>query len=354
MLDHPDKPRIDADADDGLARLSQYAAIGLFALSALAVLKLAADVMVPIFAAILIGSVLAQVAERLSGLGLPSPAANFLVVVGAIAVGLLLIAGLIEPFSGLLARAPEMARAVTALADPLAQRWSHLQNELGQAQAQAGAASPGIGDAMSWATSFLGRLTPALEQMLIFFPCLVFFVAGRQAMRAQMVLAMPERSSRLSTLRGIVAVERALAHYFATTAMVYAAIGVITGIIAAGFGLAQPLLWAAMTFAAAYIPYLGVALITLALAVGGLLTHSHSLFALAPAALYLGVHLFGEMAIIPTLLGRRYEINPFVIFLSIVFWSWMWGPVGAILAVPLLLTAQTLLDATAEPEKPLP
>lgn len=352
MLDHPDKTSVGADADDGLARLSQYAAIGLFALSALAVLKLAADVMVPIFAAILIGSVLAQVAERLSGLGLPSPAANFVVVVGAIAAGLLLIAGLVEPFSGLLARAPEMARAVTALADPLAQRWSHLQSELGQPQG--GSASPGIGDAMSWATTFLGRLTPALEQMLIFFPCLAFFVAGRQAMRAQMVLAMPERSSRLSTLKGIVAVERALALYFATTALVYAAVGVITGIIAAGFGLSQPLLWAAMTFAAAYIPYLGVALITLALAVGGLLTHSHSLFALAPATLYLMIHLFTEMAIIPTLLGRRYEINPFLIFLSIVFWSWMWGPVGAVLAAPLLLTAQTLLDATSKPEKALP
>ncbi len=44
----------------------------------------------------------------------------------------------------------------------------------------------------------------------------------------------------------------------------------------------------------------------------------------------------------PTLLGRRYEINPFLIFLAIVFWGWMWGPVGAILAVPLLVTAQTV------------
>jgi predicted PurR-regulated permease PerM len=352
MFDQPEK-NCEAAVDDGgagwLARLIQFSVIGLFAIAALAVLKLAAEVMVPIVAAILVGSILARWAERLSGLGAPSAAANTFVIICAVAVGLLLIAGLVEPFTRMLARAPDMAQAVSEMSAPLARRWENLKSALG---ASSGGAE--FGDAMGWITAFLGRLTPALQQMLVFFPCLAFFVAGRSKIRRQMVLAMPERASRLSTLRVIVSVERALSVYFATTVLVYSGVGAVTGVIAAGFGLSNPLLWAAMTFAAGYLPYIGVALITLALSIAGLLAFPHSLFALVPASLYFAVHIFSEMAIMPMLLGRRHEVNPFLIFLSIVFWSWMWGPVGAILAVPLLLTAQTLIEALSEPEKGLP
>ena len=356
MLDHTDKDGGAATRDDpadGLIRFSRYATIGLFVIAVISVMKLASDVMVPIFAAILVGSILAQIAERLTVFGLPQGVANTLVVTCAIAIGLGLLGGLIEPFTSLVARAPDMARTVQDMSGPLLQRWSHFTSQFGNASA--GAASlPGLGDATSWISAFLGRLTPALEQMLVFFPCLAFFVAGRNAIRTQMVLAMPERASRLSTLRVIVAVEKALSLYFLTTAIVYASVGAVTGVIAASFGLANPLLWAAMTFAAAYIPYIGVALITLALAAAGVLTYHQSLLALVPAGLYLCVHLFSETAVMPTLLGRRYEINPFLIFLSIVFWSWMWGPVGAILAVPLLLTAHALITALSETEPQLP
>lgn len=338
-----DPPEKGGDADARLSRFGDYAAVGLFTLAAFAVLKTASDVMAPIFAAIFVGVILARIAERLTHFGLPSGLANTLVVVCAVALGLLLIAGLAEPFASLLARAPDMARALADMSQPLAQRFNHLLGELGQTQAGAHA-GPGLGDAMGWVTAFFGRLTPALEGLLIFFPCLAFFVAGRNSMRRQMVMAMPERASRLSTLKMIAAVERALSQYFATTALIYASVGAVTGAIALAFGLSQPLLWAFMTFALGYIPYIGVSLITLALAIAGFLTYQ-GLFALAPAALYLAVHLFSEFAIVPTLLGRRYEINPFLIFLAIVFWGWMWGPVGAILAVPLLVTAQTVLDA---------
>lgn len=334
-------------------RLADYAAIGLFMLAVFAVLRTAADVMAPIFAAIFVGIILARIAERLTQLGLPYVLANTLVVICAVSLGLLLIIGLAEPFASLLARAPDMARALADMSQPVAQRLDRLLGELGQSHASA-AAAPGLGDAMGWVTAFLGRLTPALEGLLIFFPCLAFFVAGRDSIRKQMVLAMPERASRLSTLKTIAAVERALSQYFATTALVYGAVGAVTGAIALAFGLSQPLLWAVMTFALGYVPYIGVSLITLALTIAGFLTHQ-GLFALAPAALYLAVHLLTEMAILPTLLGRRHEVNPFLIFLAIVFWGWMWGPVGAILAVPLLVTAQTVEEALmAEPDRALP
>jgi predicted PurR-regulated permease PerM len=55
--------------------------------------------------------------------------------------------------------------------------------------------------------------------------------------------------------------------------------------------------------------------------------------------IYIGITALEGQVITPTLMGHRLTINPFLVFLSIAFWTWMWGPVGAFLAVPILLCA---------------
>ena len=56
--------------------------------------------------------------------------------------------------------------------------------------------------------------------------------------------------------------------------------------------------------------------------------------------------------ITPTLMGKRLEINPFAVFLAIAFCTWFWGPVGAFLAVPLLMALTVALEHSFEEEKP--
>ena len=63
---------------------------------------------------------------------------------------------------------------------------------------------------------------------------------------------------------------------------------------------------------------------------------------IAPLA-YLGITALEGQVITPSLNGHRLTINPFLVFLSIAFWTWMWGPVGAFLAVPILLCAMVAL-----------
>jgi len=347
-------PRAEAQEDDPLLRrLALYAAIGLFILAFLAALQVAADIVVPVFSAVVAGAILARIIDRLVGLGFPPALAGFGVVVVAIALAVLMINALIDPFSAFVARAPDMIDALMRMAAPILGPLGHLKRAL-FSSAGANEAAPALGNGAEWIAAFLGRLTPALGELLVFFATLAFFVAGRASLRKQVVLAMPAREARLKALRGFDAVEDALALYFGATTLVYLGVGVATTAIAFACGLSNPWLWGAMTFVAAYIPYLGVALITASLAASGLLTHPHSFFALVPAAAYLAVHSATELFVIPTLLGRRHNVNPFLIFISIVFWSWMWGPVGAILATPLLLTIQSLIGVVAEDDSHLP
>lgn len=338
---------------DPTLRWGCHAAIGLFVMALLVALQIAANIVTPIISAIVVGTILARLSDRLVRWGLGPKLAGACVFGLAMAVGVLLINALVEPFSALVAQAPTMAaalsRTISAVLEPLA----HLRDALTHAPPGAPASS-GLGGETEWLASFLGRLTPALGQLMVFFASLAFFISGRTELRRQLILALPERSSRLTAIRAIAAVEEALSVYFGATTAIYAAVGAATALVAWIGGLSNPLLWGAMTFAAGYIPYFGVALIALSLAACGFMTHPHALAALAPAAAYLAIHVGSELIAIPTLLGRRYEINPFLIFLSIVFWSWMWGPIGAILAAPLLLSVQTIFRLLTENDSYLP
>ncbi|MDI4642891.1 AI-2E family transporter [Rhodoblastus acidophilus] len=336
-----------------IRRLANYSVIGLFALALLTTLQIASDIVVPIFSALVIGAILTRITDRLIAWGLKPAVAAFCVGAAATALGVLIINALIDPFSAFVAQAPKMTSAVPEMAEPILHPLANLRHALFQTAAPESQALS-IGNETDWIAAFLSRLTPALGGLLVFFASLAFFVAGHPALRRQLILAMPAHASRLKALRAFDAVENALALYFGATALIYAAVGVATAFVAFAFGLSNPILWAVMTFVAAYIPYFGVALVTLSLAATNLLTHPHSAFVLAPALIYLAIHEGADLFAIPTLFGRRYEINPFLVFLSIVFWSWMWGPVGALLAVPLLVTLQSLISVLSDGDGRLP
>jgi predicted PurR-regulated permease PerM len=123
-------------------------------------------------------------------------------------------------------------------------------------------------------------------------------------------------------------------------------------IIAYAGDLSMPVLWGFFAFLSSFIPYLGIAMMTLAVAVAGILTHDAVLLGLIPAAAFFAVHLVMENLIFPAVMGRRLEINPFVVFLAILFWTWMWGAVGAMLALPLSLIVMTIVEELFIDEKP--
>ena len=79
-------------------------------------------------------------------------------------------------------------------------------------------------------------------------------------------------------------------------------------------------------------------------AVAGLLTTNTLWRALLPAALYLVIHLAEGETITPILLARRFTLNPVLVILALIFWYWMWGVLGAILAVPMLAITKLICD----------
>jgi predicted PurR-regulated permease PerM len=88
-----------------------------------------------------------------------------------------------------------------------------------------------------------------------------------------------------------------------------------------------------------YIPYIGPACMALILLAVGLVTFPTLGHALLPPAAFVALTTLEGHIITPTVLGRSLTLNPLAVFLALAFWTWMWGPMGAFLSVPLLIVA---------------
>ena len=93
-----------------------------------------------------------------------------------------------------------------------------------------------------------------------------------------------------------------------------------------------------------FIPYFGPAVGVILVAIVGLLTFETLPKCLLPGAWYLLLHLLEANFVTPTVLGRRFTLNPVAIFVSLMFWTWLWGVPGALLSVPILVSLKVVCE----------
>jgi predicted PurR-regulated permease PerM len=339
---------------DGLDISMAWAIIGIFGILGLAAVYMMSLILIPITLAVVVGMILGMLAEKLGKMGVPR-IANAVILSTLVALVLVLVVNsLTGPLTTLANEGPAFAERTVNRLMPYLERihWLHITPATFQGGPMSiDALLANTGNVLHVITA---NLTPALVQALIFFAALLLFLAGRVNLRKTIILTFRTRPQRLAAIRVINGVEQVLGFYFATASLIYAGLGVMMTIIAYAGGLSMPVLWGFFAFLSSFIPYLGIAMMTLAVAVAGILTHDAVLLGLIPAAAFFAVHLVMENLIFPAVMGRRLEINPFVVFLAILFWTWMWGAVGAMLALPLSLIVMTIVEELFIDEKPQP
>jgi predicted PurR-regulated permease PerM len=172
---------------------------------------------------------------------------------------------------------------------------------------------------------------------------LFFLLRSGDLFLRRLVEVLPTLSDKKQAVDIWHEITRNISGYLVTITMMNGAVGIATGFATYMFGLSNPILWGVLAFVLNYIlilgPLSGVAILFLA----GLLTFDTIWQALLPAVSYLVIHLT-EGAVTPVLLARRFELNPVLVIISLVFWYWMWGIPGALLAVPLLASFKIICD----------
>ena len=92
-----------------------------------------------------------------------------------------------------------------------------------------------------------------------------------------------------------------------------------------------------------FIPYVGQAVMFVVLFAVGLGTQTSLPGIFLPVVVYAAINLTADQIVFPHLVGKALTLNPFIIFVSIAFWLWLWGPMGGFIAVPTLLVLQSLI-----------
>jgi predicted PurR-regulated permease PerM len=114
-------------------------------------------------------------------------------------------------------------------------------------------------------------------------------------------------------------------------------VGLAAGLIAFFVGLPSPVAWGVLGFILNFVPYIGALMMELIFFALGLVTFATLSQALIAPLIYLGFTTLEGHFITPGIMGRRLTLNPLIVFLSLVFWTWLWGPIGAFLAVPIVI-----------------
>ncbi|MDL2403862.1 AI-2E family transporter [Rhizobium mayense] len=339
---------------DGLDVASAWAVIGIFLVLALAGVYMMSTILIPLTLAVIVGMILGLVAEKLSKLGVPR-ILNAVLLSSAVALIIfLIINSLAGPLATLAHEGPDVFQRTVNRLMPYLEgfKWLHITPQTFESGPMSiNVLLENAGNVLHVLAS---GLTPAIAQGLVFFAALLLFLAGRISLRKTIIMTFSTRTTRLTAIRVINAVEQVLGFYFATAALIYAGLGVVMTAIVYVSGMSVPILWGVFAFLSSFVPFVGIATITAALAIAGIITHDDIVFGLAPAIAFFSVHLAVENLVFPAVMGRQWELNPFVVFIAIIFWTWMWGAVGAMLALPLSLIVITVINELFFEEKVQP
>ena len=322
---------------------------GIFILLLIAFLYLARSLIAPIVAAVFVSIMFGPLAVQASRLRIPGSVFAAVVVgavLAALNVGLVMLGGVV---SGWAKRAPEIAATLKAKAaffdQPIA-AWRELQISLATIFGTAAdppklELSPGtvLAQVLEW-------LTPAVGQLVLFFGTLFFLLLSRNRQRQFLVLKFEGQDNRLRALRIINRIEDSLTRYVMVVSVVNIGVGVAAGAIAFVVGLPNPVLWGAVAALLNFIPYIGPAVVVVLLFVLGIVSlPTLSAAFLAPAMFVAFATVEGNL-ITPGIIGRHLTLSPLATFMSLAFWTWLWGPIGTFLATPFLIAAFVIYEHT--------
>jgi predicted PurR-regulated permease PerM len=336
----PPRPRVE---------LQSATLVALLVLAVFYTLYLGRRFFLPIVLAALLSFLLGPVVQGLRRIWIPAPLGAALVVLsllGILATGVYQLAG---PAYAWAEGAPQSLRKVEKRLRDLKRPVLTVNKATEQMERIAKVAGGAETPTFSVQTETLGErvfnnTTSVLLNGAVMFILLFFLLASRDRFASKLVGLLPRSGDRRRAVAILRRIQTEISAYLLTITLINLVVGLAVWGIAFFARLPNPPLWGVCAMAANYIPYLGViAMITL-LSMVGLLTYDSLPQALAAAGGYAALHALESYLITPLVLGRRLTLNPVVLFLSLTFWTWLWGIPGAVLAVPIMVVVKILCD----------
>jgi predicted PurR-regulated permease PerM len=188
--------------------------------------------------------------------------------------------------------------------------------------------------------------TPRVVASLLAVVLLTFFfmVYGENLQRNAIAL-LPGRQQKKFTVEILHSIEREVSRYVLTISIINTVVGfVFAGVLyLLGLPLAEALLWGTMAALLNFAPYVGPLIGMVAMLLVGFVSFEQPFQSMLPAIAYLVLHTIEGQIVTPIILGRRMALSPLILILALMLFGWLWGIIGLLLAVPLLVCVKLVL-----------
>ena len=316
-------------------------------LAVLTALKMAESVFAPFVAAIVIGVVFSPLTDWAHRFGLPKvTAAIFVLITG---LGILLGGALFleRPVNRLIDQAPLITARIDTYMEQMRQMTEGLDQVTGELPGGSDAGEPRpvkVEDAKDERLQFALSYAPAfLAQVMIFIGAFFFFTLSRDEIYDAIARIGKDGPARHRIENQLHRTEQNVARYFLTITVINIGLGIATTTVMYALGLPSPLVWGVFAAALNFVPYLGPAVVIASLLAASLVLYQ-GLFVLVPPLCFFCLNVLEGQFITPAAVGRHMRVNPLLVFMSLIFWLWLWGPLGGFVAIPILLAIIALSD----------
>lgn len=322
------------------------AIVGTFIVLAVGALKLAAPLLIPIAVALLLSQLFAPMVRWLCRFRVPPAIAAAIAVFGFTSVTVAGVVLLASPAAAWVARAPQTLSRVERKVRNLVRPIQRLEQAAQKVEAVTGDGStqkvavqkPGMLERLSGTTANMAG--GALSVIFLTY----FLLAYAPLFRSKLSDLLPKRVERAKVEGALQEIEVQMSRYLVLNTIVSLIVGTVTWLLLLAIGMPNAALWGVLAGVLNFIPYLGAVVTIVVIGLAALVsfdTLQQPLIAIGGFAL---INMLEGNLLTPMLLGSKLPLNPVALFVGFLFWSWVWGIAGAILAVPMTVLIKVACD----------
>lgn len=327
-----------------LVTVQRWALTGIFIILSVAALRLGRTLLLPIAIAGLFALLLAKPVRWLNRRGLALGLAAGLIVLGSVGVFVTSMYLLAAPAASWISRAPSTLGVVQVRVRKLMRPFTKLKQtaekveaitQSGPQQVEVKVSNPDLLTRLSGTTmKFLGGLVTVVF--------LTYFLLAEGERFREKVGEFLHRRHHSEVEDGLHDMQGQMSTYLFTATVINTAVGVLTFGVLTLIGMPNPALWGVLAGVLNFIPYLGAIATMVMIALAGIVSFETTSQPLIAVGAFFVINLIEANVVTPKLMGRRLPLNPVAIFLGFLFWGWVWGIPGAVLAVPLTVMIQVI------------
>jgi predicted PurR-regulated permease PerM len=346
-----------ASAPDDLAtpnrrvrQIRSSALSGLFILAFIYTLAIARSFLVPLAVGLMLYFLLRPPVRTLKAARVPEPLGAALVLGALLAIVGVGFYALSWPAAAWASRAPESLQRVESKLRPLAhriQRLTHTAEQMGRITESTVPPSPTPQVTLkepSLGTLFMGGMQSFLAGTVVVFSMVYFLLSEGDGLLRKIVRAFPRLKDRERAVAIAHEMEQQISGYIFFSTVMNAIFGVFIAAVMWLLGMPNPMLWGFVAGVTKFIPYLGGLVCAVVLALASIVTFDDIGWALLVPGVFLAIDTVHGNVLLPLLLGKRFTLDPAVLFVGLFFWWFVWGTAGALLAVPMMSALRIFCD----------